>query len=120
MADTDTKGNSAPFDLKGLNEMYGKETVAELLAMSVDEARGLIAEIGRGISERNSRMVMEAAHQLKGLASTMTINDLANMSLQLETAARQNKWDGVSEMKAGLEKEFEHVAGYIQSILNTM
>jgi HPt (histidine-containing phosphotransfer) domain-containing protein len=112
-----TNSQSAPFDLNGLYEMYGKETVQELLQMSVDEARGLLVQIDEGISERDSKIVMAAAHQLKGLASTMTINELARLSLELETTARQEDWTTISQLKDKLAHEFDSVANYISSVL---
>ncbi len=113
-----SNSQSAPFDLDGLYEMYGRDTVQELLQMSVDEARGLLVQIGDGIIEHDSKSVMAAAHQLKGLASTMTINELARLSLELETAARQDEWESIPGTKIALEKEFSQVASYVSSVLN--
>jgi HPt (histidine-containing phosphotransfer) domain-containing protein len=112
-----TNSQSTPFDLNGLYEMYGKDTVQELLQMSVDEARGLLVQIQDGIAERDSKSVMAAAHQLKGLASTMTINELARLSTELEAAARQESWDSIPETKEKLEIEFAQVAKYVSSVL---
>lgn len=118
MSDKGTSDATPPFDLSGLNELYGRETVAELLEMSVKEARDLLCQIDTAITERDGRAVMAAAHQLKGLASTMTINDLAQISLELETSARQEQWDTVGGIQERLQAEFRVVADYILSVLN--
>lgn len=106
-----------PFDIEGLNDMYGKDTVGELLQMSVDEARGLIDQIKEATGDRNSKVVMAAAHQLKGLASTMTINELAKLSFELEASARQEQWDSIPNVIQSLEHEFELVRKYISDLL---
>jgi HPt (histidine-containing phosphotransfer) domain-containing protein len=113
----DGQASGKPFDIEGLYEMYGKETVAELLQMSVDEARGLLDQIARGIEEHDTKSVMAAAHQLKGLASTMTINDLAKLSLELETNARQEQWETIPQSLSKLESEYTHVASYVAEVL---
>lgn len=110
-------GSSAPFDIDALYEMYGKETVAELLQMSVDEARGLLDQINSAIQDRDSKIVLAAAHQLKGLASTMTINELARLSFELESSAKQDSWETISGTKDRLESEFTHVAEYVSEVL---
>ena len=114
---TDSEPSAKPFDIDGLNEMYGKDTVAELLQMSVDEARGLLDQIERAVQERDTKALMAAAHQLKGLASTMTINHLAKLSFELEASARQEMWDSVPETTKRLETEYQHVAQYVAEVL---
>lgn len=111
------QSSGKPFDIEGLYEMYGKETVGELLQMSVDEARGLLDQIARGIKERDTKAVMAAAHQLKGLASTMTIDKLAKLSFELETSARQEQWDRIPETTSLLEHEYQYVANYVAEVL---
>lgn len=112
-----TNSQSAPFDLNGLYDMYGKDTVQELLQMSVDEARGLLVQIREGLDEKESKVVMAAAHQLKGLASTMTINELARLSLELESTARQENWESMEGTLGLLESEFAKVASYVSTVL---
>lgn len=107
----------APFDLQALYDMYGQDTVVELLQMSVDEARGLLEQINHGVEQRDSKVVMAAAHQLKGLASTMTINELAKLSFELESSARQEAWESIPDTTVRLANEFEHVAQYVSSVL---
>jgi HPt (histidine-containing phosphotransfer) domain-containing protein len=111
------ESSAKPFDIDGLNEMYGKETVAELLQMSVDEARGLLDQIDRAVQDRDTKALLAAAHQLKGLASTMTINNLAKLSFELESSARQEQWDDVPETAQRLETEYRQVAQYVAEVL---
>jgi HPt (histidine-containing phosphotransfer) domain-containing protein len=108
-----------PFDLEGLNQLYGSETVTELLTMSVDECRGLLEKIRTGISGKDSSVVLAAAHQMKGLASTMTINTLAEASLELETAARQERWNDIPLAEERLQEEFKQVESYILQVLGS-
>jgi HPt (histidine-containing phosphotransfer) domain-containing protein len=96
-----------PFDIDSLYDMYGKETVAELLQMSVDEARGLLDQIARGIEERDTKSVMAAAHQL----------NLAKLSFELETSARQEQWDDIPSTTSRLETEYRQLADYVNEVL---
>jgi HPt (histidine-containing phosphotransfer) domain-containing protein len=114
MVENETK---TPFNLKELFDLYGEDTTFELLQMSVDEATGLLQQIRQGIDGRDGKMVMAGAHQLKGLASTMTINALAKISLELETAAREEKWDKIPDAEQRLKTEFAAVAAHIATLL---
>jgi HPt (histidine-containing phosphotransfer) domain-containing protein len=113
----ESESTAKPFDIEGLNEMYGKETVAELLQMSVDEARGLLDQIGRAVQEHDSKSLLAAAHQLKGLASTMTIDRLAKLSFELESSARQEQWEHIPDTATRLETEYKTVADYVAQVL---
>ncbi len=116
MADTST-GSNLPFDIQGLYDMYGQDTVAELLQMSVDESRGLLDQMIEGTRDRDSKIVMAAAHQLKGLASTMTINELAKLSFELESSARQEQWESIPDTLTRLESEYQRTAKYVSEVL---
>ncbi len=116
MADTST-GSDRPFDIQGLYDMYGQDTVAELLQMSVDESRGLLDQMIEGTRDRDSKTIMAAAHQLKGLASTMTINELAKLSFELESSARQEQWDSIQDTLTRLESEYQRTAQYVSEVL---
>lgn len=105
-----------PFDFPKLVELYGDETVRELLAMSVGEARGLIEDLDRGIQERDSKIVGAAAHQLKGLASTMFIHDLSTISLSIEGDMRQENWDSIIGRQAQLKQAFIEFEQYVDTI----
>lgn len=81
--------------------------------MSIGEARGLIDDLDRGIQERNSKIVAAAAHQLKGLASTMTIEEMNNISMHIEGDARQENWDGIVGRQDALKKAFTEFEQYV-------
>jgi HPt (histidine-containing phosphotransfer) domain-containing protein len=117
MIDKGTDNQASPFNLDELNELYGQETVFELLHMSVDEGTGLLKQIDDGINAHDARMIMAGAHQLKGLASTMTINRLSIISLELESAAREEHWEQIAEVQNRLCVEFKVVADYIARLL---
>jgi HPt (histidine-containing phosphotransfer) domain-containing protein len=107
---------SEPFNLAKLKELYGDDTVKELIEMSLDEARGLIADLDKGISERNSKVVAAAAHQLKGLALTMTIHSLNTISLAIEGEAHREDWERVAGKQVELKQAFNEFEQYVGSI----
>ena len=119
MSDSQKKETSEnPFNLPELVALYGQETVHELLQMTLDEGSGLINDIAKGESAQDSNLVMASAHQLKGLALTMTMNTLSAVSLELETAARQENWPVIPETRVRLEQEFKRVSEHVRSVLS--
>jgi HPt (histidine-containing phosphotransfer) domain-containing protein len=112
-----TPGASPPVDVATLNRLYGEETVKELLEMSVKEARDLVGQITDAVGTRDSKAITAAAHQLKGLASTMTIGDLATVSYEIEQAARQEQWDAIKEKQKSLQKIFDDIDQFVTGFL---
>ncbi len=110
-------GTGEPLDLNSLNKLYGYETVKELLSMSLDEARGLLKDVDEGIVAGESKAVMAAAHQLKGLAATMTIHGMAQLCATLEKEASRYEWDEARKTRAALDQSFACVEKYIKQIL---
>jgi HPt (histidine-containing phosphotransfer) domain-containing protein len=105
-----------PLNLARLRELYGDETVKELLSMSVGEARGLVDDVERGIQDKNLKVVAAAAHQLKGLAVTMTIHDLHNISMQIEGDAHAENWDNITGKQNQLRRAFNEFEAYVGTI----
>lgn len=107
---------SEPFDLEKLKELYGDETVKELIEMSLTEARGLIDDLDKGIHDRNGKVVAAAAHQLKGLALTMTIHSLNTLSQAIEQETQRENWEGVAGKQVELKQAFSVFEQYVESI----
>lgn len=117
MSESQTKAGDSPFNLQELIGLYGKETVCELLQMTLDESTGLLKDIAKGETDRDANLVMASAHQLKGLALTMTMNRLSAVSLELEQAARQENWPVIPDARGRLQVEFDHVAKHVKEVL---
>lgn len=105
-----------PLNLAKLRELYGDETVKELLSMSVSEARELVGDVERGIQEKSSKVVVAAAHQLKGLAVTMTIHSLHRVSMQIEGDAHAENWDNVVGRQNQLKQAFSEFEAYVETL----
>jgi HPt (histidine-containing phosphotransfer) domain-containing protein len=114
----DKSGSDVPFNLKELVGLYGEETVSELLQMTLDESVGLLKDIAKGEANHDANLVMASAHQMKGLALTMTMTKLSAVSLELETAARQENWPVIPDARVRLEAEFERVSHHVKSVLS--
>jgi HPt (histidine-containing phosphotransfer) domain-containing protein len=110
-------GGTTPLDLDGLKKLYGDDTVKELLQMSVDEARGLLDQLDDGIKGKDSKSVAAAAHQLKGLASTMTIEQMATLSFDVENQAKQEQWDAVADTACNLKSLFQSFENFVTDVL---
>ena len=108
---------AAPLDLQGLYALYGQETTQELLVMCVKEARDLMAQLVADLDKHDSKSLSANAHQLKGLAATMTLDELARLSKDLELAASQEDWAVIGELQCQLNDKFEGFCAYVSRVM---
>lgn len=112
MANTES-GNQI-IRLDELKALYGEDSVRELLELSLGEARTLIDQLEKGIPAKDARTVSADAHQLKGMAATMTIDRMAELSKKLEFAAKDDVWDDSPQLLADISKCFQELQDYLK------
>jgi HPt (histidine-containing phosphotransfer) domain-containing protein len=105
-----------PLNYPQLVELYGKETTLELLNMSVTEAKQLMHQIEEALGSKDKITALAQAHQLKGLAGTMTIDEMGKLSKQMEDELKQDNWESAEQTKLLLKNAFVEVEQYINSI----
>lgn len=85
-------------DFNELTTLYGRDTARELLEMSIKEGNTLIGQLRTSVPARRSGSVAADAHQLKGMAATMTMESVRDLSYQLEQCAKSDTWDSSEEL----------------------
>jgi two-component system sensor histidine kinase/response regulator len=105
-----------PVDLKGLQELLGPEEAIEVLQLFVNSTEELISQISDASLRHDTKLLKEAAHQLKGAASSVGANNIARVCLDLETCARNDDWSTASKLNLGLAQNFENTKSYIETL----
>lgn len=101
--------------LDELNSLYGADSVKELLGLSLSEARTLIAKLQTAVPAKDSQSVIADAHQLKGMAATMTIDRMAELSKKLEHAAKDNTWNDSPQILSEIQSCFQELEQYLKA-----
>lgn len=96
-------------NIEELKTLYGEDSAKELLEMSLSEARTLIDSLKKSVPQMDAAAVGADAHQLKGMAATMTMVRLSELSYKLEQCAKTKIWDGAGEILQGLESCFAEI-----------
>lgn len=108
--------NAEPVDMAGLIELLGPDEAAEVLQLFVNSTEELISQIQDAADRHDPKALKEAAHQLKGAASSVGADHIARACLELEKCAKNDQWDSVPSIHAGLSETFENAKSYIQTI----
>ena len=103
-------------DLQSLKSMYGADSVQELVAMSMDEAGKLLESLARNIAVKDSAEVTRDAHQLKGMAATMTLTQIFELSRKLEKAAHDGQWEQTSTLLSEIQTAVHDLQAYLKSM----
>jgi len=89
----------------------------ELLDIYIAELPVTIANIKTAIESKNAKLLQMNAHKLKGSSVTLGVEIITNMSHDLETAARENRFDEQTEKLAyELVHNFEIVTKELEII----
>ncbi|MBX9724756.1 MAG: Hpt domain-containing protein, partial [Candidatus Obscuribacterales bacterium] len=103
-------------NLDELKNLYGEASVRELLEMSLGEARGLVNELKAKIPARNSGAVSADAHQLKGMAATMTMNRLAELAHKLELCSKSQSWEECDTLLLSVDTCFAELEAFLKKV----
>lgn len=106
--------------LDELKSLYGEDSVRELLELSLGEARSLISNLNQTVPAKDRQSVSADAHQLKGMAATMTIDKLAELSKELEFAAKDDVWDDSPRILTEISETFNELETYLKATFPTL
>ncbi len=109
---------SSLIDLEALKSMYGEDSVRELVEMSMGEAGKLVESLSENIPRKDIDGVTRDAHQLKGMASTMTLTKIFELSRDLEKAARVYDWDETMSLLQGIKGCLVELEEYLRPVLS--
>jgi HPt (histidine-containing phosphotransfer) domain-containing protein len=105
-----------PVDVQGLSELLGPEEAIEVLHLFVNSTEDLISQLAEAGIRKDAKALKEAAHQLKGAASSVGANNIARTCLELEMCAKNEDWSTVPKLNDGLALTFENAKSYIQTL----
>ena len=111
------KNDLKPIDFDRLAELYGEGELHEILELFLPEARKLVDETEESVANQNRRRLQDVAHQLKGLSASVAASELADLSLKLETAAKDEDWAAAKQTHQALARTFNQVANFVQNVL---
>ena len=83
--------------LQKLAKYGGSELVVESLQDFEEEAQGLLHETERACQQQDYEAMQRSLHTLKGNASTLGIEHVAEWALRIETKLKEKKYDELSE-----------------------
>lgn len=104
-------------NLDELRNLYGEDSVKELLDMSLKEARGLIDGLKDSIPKQDASVVGQDAHQLKGMSATMTMTRVADLSYKLEQCAKTGSWTESQSLLQNIESSFVELEEFLKNTL---
>jgi HPt (histidine-containing phosphotransfer) domain-containing protein len=97
----------APIDRKALLASFDNDAqlMAEVAALFVEDAPGLLAAMGQAIDTGDSQAVMQAAHNLKGMLRSFQTEGPAQTALSLEQMGKAGRLDGAKALFDSLESD---------------
>ena len=96
----------------------GQEFFVELLEAFLEDAPQLVAELQQGLVERDSAVLMRAAHSLKSNSADFGAVNLSDLCRELEAIGRADSLDGAAPLVARVGTEFDIVRDALERIRN--
>jgi len=101
-----------------LAQIFGEDLGAQLdilkkFASQVEEIQG---SVEAGVEQHDAEQIRFHAHKLKSSARTVGANDLADLCLALETAARITDWVEMDKLATNMRPAVARVRDYIASL----
>lgn len=107
-----------------MNQPVDPQTYAELQELMEDSLQDfidtylentplLIEKIVVGLAAEDPQAVFHSAHQLKGGSGSMGAVQLAEYAYQIEQLGKSGSIDGVAELLAKLQAEFQAVSDFL-------
>jgi PAS domain S-box-containing protein len=92
------------------------DLLAELAQLFLDDAPRQIREIREAQTDGDATRLENAAHALKGSASTLGASDLTSVARKIEMAAREKHLEGTCELCNQLWREWERLQDELSTI----
>jgi len=86
-----------------------------LLQVYIEDSDSRMPLIRSALMGQDSGTLRELAHSFKGASSNIGAMPLAKLCLTLETAAKDNQLEGLDQVVADIEQEYQQVKNFLQS-----
>ena len=104
-------GTLAGFD--ALKELMGEDGIQELIDIFIEDGGVHIDALGSALARRDTMLLADEAHALKGSSATVGANQMATLCAQLEKRGRAGSILGADRLLEALVDEFHLVAGLL-------
>jgi signal transduction histidine kinase/CheY-like chemotaxis protein/HPt (histidine-containing phosphotransfer) domain-containing protein len=116
-ASSDAGGGDAPAEVGAIDRAAFERLtatmdgafIAELIDTFVEDARGLIATLGRSLAAADRDAFRRAAHSLKSTSESLGATDLANLARELENIGRSGVLSDAGDRIERLAAQYELV-----------
>jgi len=104
-------------EISRLVEIFEDDTagIVELLESAMKTGAGYQATLRSALQQNALEEVMRAAHAIKGSASNVGGNEVADVAARIENAARAQTWDGIAEDTNELDRAYDRLREAIQA-----
>ena len=109
-------GQQAAVDPSALNLVFEGDRASQkdILQKFMAQADSILVEVEAAHSQRDSGQIRFQSHKLKSSARTVGAGLLADLSFELELAARESDWDEIDGLVANMRPAVEAVRDYVQ------
>ncbi|MBX9671007.1 MAG: Hpt domain-containing protein [Candidatus Obscuribacterales bacterium] len=104
-----------PIDLYQLDATFGEDGRADLIETFLNHSNVLFSRINAAWDEKDIKTVVDAAHQMKGMGSSIYAAELSRQALHLEKLAKENSpdWQSMLESYDALKEVHKRVTDYL-------
>ena len=109
-----------PVDMDCLRDAAGDEPeeIKELMDLYLDQTTQQLQQLKRTIGSGVAIETERLAHTCKGASANCGMGGLAQVMFEIEKSAREGQFDGVSDLLAQAEKEFERIRVFLNENLD--
>lgn len=113
---TEEEENESPLDLEALGQTYGEDSIKQILPSFKDEIVSLLNKLKQSFEAEDEKEVARCAHQIKGLASACSANEISRHSNAMEAAIKDHNWKKAKLEKKALEGSVAEATTLINEI----
>lgn len=113
-----TMSNKAtPIDLQLLDQTFGKDGRQDIISTFIEHSARLFSRIDSAREEKNVEVVVDVAHQIKGMGASIYAIDLSTRAHNLERLAKNESpdWQQIAQALNDLKQCFDTLRGYLDS-----
>lgn len=106
-----------PIDLELLDNTFGRDGRQDIISTFIEHSGLLFSRITTGFEEQNVEIVIDVAHQIKGMGASIYASDLSSQAHALERLAKSENpdWQLIAKELDKLKKCFAKLTGYLES-----
>ncbi|MDZ4834844.1 MAG: Hpt domain-containing protein [Candidatus Melainabacteria bacterium] len=107
--------DDAPIDLQMLDTTFGKDGRTDIISTFIEHSALLFNRMNTGFEQHDAEVVIDVAHQIKGMGASIYALELSTHAHELERLAKSETpdWQLMAESMERLKKAFATLSGYL-------